>query len=481
MSGLLLADIASSAHAYTHAPSTLEVAATQERLETALKGCDDGELFFEYCHHDKLVWSEGKVKSASCGSRRGMGLRAIQGASCFFAHGSALTPSGLEDLILGLAIPCSGQDFSRTENSKAHLTLFSTDDPLETANFAERIAFVAELDALARQNPLVADVTIILSSEWQAISGLRPYHLPWHDHRPRTELSISVTLKRNEVRSSGSDSLGGREGFARIMANGQQVVKNALAQAEIMLEAKPCQAGQMDVLLGSGWTGILLHEAIGHGLEGDFNRKQTSVFSALMGQRIASKGVTVLDNGTVMNHRGSLHVDDEGTKTQATTLIEDGVLVGYMQDRHNARLMGTQSTGNGRRQSYAHLPMPRMTNTYMQSGTVSQQDMLSEVKEGIYAVSFGGGSVDITSGQFVFNCTEAYLIRNGMIEHPVQGASIIGMGAEALRGIRHVGDDFALDAGMGVCGKEGQWVPVGVGQPSLLISGLNVGGSEKSS
>ncbi len=481
MSSLLLADNASLAHERDHAPSRLETAVVQQRLQSALKGCDDGELFLEYCHYDKLVWSEGKVKSASCGSRRGMGLRAIQGTSCFFAHGSTLTPAGLEDLITGLAIPAQGQEFYRTEATEEKHKLFSGDDPLESADFNERVAFVAELDSLARQNPLVADVTITLNSEWQAISGLRPYHVPWHDHRPRTELGISVILKRGEIRASGSDSLGGREDFTRIMAGGTQVLKNALAQAENMLEAKPCQAGQMDVLLGSGWTGILLHEAIGHGLEGDFNRKQTSVFSALMGQRIASSGVTVLDNGTVGNHRGSLHVDDEGTRTQATTLIEDGVLVGYMQDRHNARLMNTQSTGNGRRQSYAHLPMPRMTNTYMQGGEASHDEILAEVKDGIYAVSFGGGSVDITSGQFVFNCTEAYLVRNGMIEHPVQGASIIGMGAEALRGIRHVGNNFALDAGMGMCGKDGQWVPVGVGQPSLLIGGLNVGGSKKSS
>jgi TldD protein len=322
-------------------------------------------------------------------------------------------------------------------------------------------------------------VSVALAASHQQIEILRPDGARLRDVRPMARLNISVIVEQDGRRESGSAGGGGRTGLDGLMdpATWQPMAREALRVALVNLRAEAAPAGTFDVVLGPGWPGILLHEAIGHGLEGDFNRKQTSAFAGLMGQRIASPGVTVLDDGTIPDRRGSITIDDEGTPSARNVLIEDGILVGYMQDRQNARLMGVAPTGNGRRESYAHAPMPRMTNTYMQSGNVAPADILADLKDGIYAVGFGGGQVDITNGKFVFSCTEAYRVKNGVVGAPVKGATLIGDGATALTKIRAVGNDMALDPGMGTCGKAGQWVPVGVGQPTLLIGGLTVGGS----
>ena len=482
MTGLLFADepFTTMAELMSAHPSRLEVAPTAARVTEALRGCQDGELFLEYSHQDRLTFSEGKVKSAAFRSSRGMGLRATVEGRSYFGYSSNLDPAGLETLIDHLALADEHHSFATPGDPHAASSVFYTsDDPLLSADFQARVAFLSDLDRIARRHPLVQDVTLTLIGNWQVIAGLRPQHPLYHDIRPRAELGIAVVMKRGETRASGSESVGGREGFARLLAEGSPALERALQQAETMLDAEDGQAGEMDVVLGAGWPGILLHEAVGHGLEADFNRKGTSVFTALMGKQVASKGVTVVDNGTLAGRRGSLHCDDEGTPTQSTTLIEDGILVGYLHDRLNAAMMGTSSTGNGRRQSAAHLPMPRMTNTYMLDGSDTEDDLIGAIDDGLYAVSFGGGSVDITSGQFVFNCTEAYRIANGKVSHPIRGASLIGLGSKALKGICGIANNSRLDPGMGTCGKNGQWVPVGVGQPALSIKGLKVGGARQ--
>jgi TldD protein len=337
-----------------------------------------------------------------------------------------------------------------------------------------------EIDAYARAlDPRVVQVSATIAASLQEVFILRPEGGLVSDIRPMARLNVSVIVEHEGRRESGGTGGGGRFGLTSLMqpAHWQAAVKEALRIALVNLDAVPAPAGVMDVVLGAGWPGILLHEAIGHGLEGDFNRKKTSAFAGLMGQQIASKGVTVLDDGTIPDRRGSITIDDEGTPSGKNILIEDGVLVGYMQDRQNARLMGVAPTGNGRRESHAHIPMPRMTNTYMLGGNADPADIVASLKDGIYAVGFGGGQVDITNGKFVFSCTEAYRVQNGKIGAPVKGATLIGDGATALKQIRAIGNDMAMDPGIGNCGKAGQWVPVGVGQPTLLIGGLTVGGS----
>jgi TldD protein len=318
-----------------------------------------------------------------------------------------------------------------------------------------------------------------MAADWQSIEIIRADGQTYRDVRPLVRFNVSIVTDDGKQQGTGSHGLGGRGNVLDYVTEDvwQGAVREALRQSLVALDARPAPAGEMDVLLGPGWPGILLHEAIGHGLEGDFNRKGTSAFAGLLGQRIASPGVTVVDDGTIPNRRGSLSIDDEGTPSQCNTLIEDGILVGFMQDRMNARLMGVQPTGNGRRQSYAHIPMPRMTNTYMLSGDKEPEEILKSIKKGLHAVSFGGGQVDITSGKFVFSCTEAYLIEDGRITAPVKGATIIGAGADALTRISMVGNDMALDTGIGTCGKQGQGVPVGVGQPTLRLDRITVGGT----
>jgi TldD protein len=361
-----------------------------------------------------------------------------------------------------------------------NLKLYTDADPMADASFAGKIDLLKEIDAFTRAlDPRIIQVSATIAAGLQEVEILRPEGLRLSDIRPMARLNISVIVEQNGRRESGGMGGGGRYGLARLMepAHWQGVAREALRIALVNLDAVPAPAGTMDVVLGAGWPGILLHEAIGHGLEGDFNRKKTSAFAGLMGQQIAARGVTVLDDGTIPDRRGSISVDDEGTPSAKNVLIEDGVLVGYMQDRQNARLMGVAPTGNGRRESHAHIPMPRMTNTYMLGGEADPADILAGLKDGIYAVGFGGGQVDITNGKFVFSCTEAYRVQNGVVGAPVKGATLIGDGATALKQIRAIGNDMKLDPGIGNCGKAGQWVPVGVGQPSLLIGGLTVGGS----
>jgi TldD protein len=358
--------------------------------------------------------------------------------------------------------------------------LYSDEDPMLQATFPAKIDVLREIDDFARGlDKRVVQVSAVLAASHQEVLILRPDGVLVTDTRPMSRLNVSIIVEENGQRESGTSGGGGRAGLIGLISrdNWEPAVREALRIALVNLDAEPAPAGVMDVVLGPGWPGILLHEAIGHGLEGDFNRKGSSAFAGLMGQQIASKGVTGLDDGTIPDRRGSITVDDEGTPSAKNTLIEDGVLVGYMQDRQNARLMGGAPTGNGRRESYAHAPMPRMTNTYMLSGPDEPAALVADLKDGIYAVGFGGGQVDITNGKFVFSCTEAYRVKNGVVGAPVKGATLIGDGATALKQIRGIGNDMALDPGMGNCGKAGQWVPVGVGQPTLMIGGLTVGGA----
>ena len=374
------------------------------------------------------------------------------------------------------AAPACSPPPPRATNSR----LYSDANPLTGTAFADRTAALAKIDAYARaRDPRVKQVMCSLFGEWQAVQIVRADGTRVADLRPLVRMNISVVVEQDGRRESGSHGTGGRFGYDRMLGEAFMYagVDEALRQALLALESRPAPAGEVPVVLGPGWPGILLHEAIGHGLEGDFNRKQTSAFAGLMGQRIGAKGVTVVDDGTIPDRRGSLTVDDEGTPTGRTVMIEDGILTGFIQDRMNARLMGVPATGNGRRQSYAHVPMPRMTNTVMLGGSAEPEEMIRSVKRGLYAVNFGGGQVDITSGKFVFSASEAYLIEDGRVTTPVKGATLIGNGPDALLKIEMVGNDPAMDAGIGTCGKNGQGVPVGVGQPTLKMSGLTVGGT----
>ncbi len=450
-------------------------------LRDAVAGADDGELFLERRRSEVLTWDDGRVKTASYDASEGFGLRAVRGETAGYAHSTDVSEQSLKRAVATarLAVGDGGgtmADAPPATNQK----LYSDHDPMADAEFPVKIETLAEIDAFARGlDKRVVQVSAILAASLQEVVILRPEGHAVTDTRPMTRLNVSVIVEENGRRESGMSGGGGRYALTGLIQpdHWQDAAREALRIALVNLEAVAAPAGVMDVALGAGWPGILLHEAIGHGLEGDFNRKKSSAFAGLMGQRIASKGVTVLDDGTLPDRRGSISVDDEGTPSNATTLIEDGILVGYMQDRQNARLMGVKPTGNGRRQSYAHAPMPRMTNTYMLSGDAKPDEIVGDVKDGIYAIGFGGGQVDITNGKFVFSCTEAYLVENGKIGAPVKGATLIGDGATALKQIRAVGNDMALDPGIGNCGKNGQWVPVGVGQPTLLIGGLTVGGS----
>ena len=450
-------------------------------LRDAVAGADDGELFLERRKAEMLAFDDGRVKTASYDASQGFGLRAVRGETAGYAHSSEINEHSLKRAVetARLAVGDGGgtlADAPQATNQK----LYGDSDPMADAAFEVKIDTLAEIDAYARAlDNRVIQVSASLAASLQEVVILRPEGHHVNDVRPMTRLNVSVIVEENGRRESGSSGSGGRFALTGLIAaeHWKAAAKEALRIALVNLEAVPAPAGVMDVVLGPGWPGILLHEAIGHGLEGDFNRKKSSAFSGLMGQQIAAKGVTVLDDGTIPDRRGSITVDDEGTPSGKNTLIEDGVLVGYMQDRQNARLMDVAPTGNGRRESYAHIPMPRMTNTYMLSGEASPKDILADLKDGIYAVGFGGGQVDITSGKFVFSCTEAYQVRNGEVGAPVKGATLIGDGATALKHIRAVGNDMSLDPGIGNCGKNGQWVPVGVGQPTLMIGGLTVGGS----
>jgi TldD protein len=415
----------------------LDRAGAERQLRDATQGCEDGELFLEYRESEAISIDDGRIRSASYDATRGFGLRAVAGEAAGYAHAGELSDAAL---------------------SRA-----------AAAVKAVRQGHSGALDIAPRA----------ITGEWQAVQILRPDGQRFADLRPLVRFNVSVVVAEGDRRETGSFGTGGRFAYDRVLGSDswKRGVDEALRQALVNLGSVPAPAGEMEVVLGPGWPGILLHEAIGHGLEGDYNRKKTSAFAGLLGQRIAAPGVTVVDDGTMPDRRGSLTVDDEGTPSGRTTLIEDGILVGFLQDRQNARLMGVAPTGNGRRQSYAHSPMPRMTNTVMLGGAHTPEEVLASVKRGLYAVNFGGGQVDITSGKFVFSASEAYLIENGKIGAPVKGATLIGNGPDALTKVSMVANDMALDPGIGTCGKQGQGVPVGVGQPTLKLTGLTVGGT----
>ncbi len=459
----------------------LDEATALQILRSATDGADDGELFLERKRSEGISLDDGRIKTASYDASQGFGLRAVRGEVAGYAHSTDISENALRRAseTARLAVGSGGGTMAPPpKGTNQHL--YAHANPMADATFAVKIDTLREIDAFTRAlDPRVVQVSASVAAGLQEVEILRPEGLRLTDIRPMARISISVIVEQNGRRESGGTGGGGRYGLARLMepAHWQSVAREALRIALVNLDAVPAPAGTMDVVLGPGWPGILLHEAIGHGLEGDFNRKKTSAFAGLMGQRIAAPGVTVLDDGTMPDRRGSISFDDEGTPSQRNVLIEDGILVGYMQDRQNARLMGVAPTGNGRRESFAHIPMPRMTNTYMLGGSDDPAGIVASLKDGIYAVGFGGGQVDITNGKFVFSCTEAYRVRNGVVGEAVKGATLIGDGATALKHIRAIGNDMALDPGIGNCGKAGQWVPVGVGQPTLMIGGLTVGGS----
>jgi len=459
----------------------LDEAAALATLRAATAGADDGELFLERRRAESLVLDDGRIRQATYDASQGFGLRAVRGEVAGYAHSTEISETSLRRAseTARLAVGQGGGTLAPPPRG-TNTRLYRPDDPMADAAFPVKIELLREIDAHARAlDPRVVQVSATLSASLQEVEILRPEGTRLADIRPMARLNVSVMIEENGRREQGGMGKGGRYGLAALMSpdTWKPMIAEALRIAQVNLGAVEAPAGVMDVVLGPGWPGILLHEAIGHGLEGDFNRKETSAFAGLMGKQIASKGVTVLDDGTIPDRRGSISIDDEGTPSAKNVLIEDGVLVGYMQDRQNARLMGVAPTGNGRRESFAHIPMPRMTNTYMLAGKDDPAGIVASLKDGIYAVGFGGGQVDITSGKFVFSCTEAYRVRNGVVGEAVKGATLIGDGATALKGIRAIGNDLQLDPGIGNCGKAGQWVPVGVGQPTLLIQGLTVGGA----
>ncbi len=447
----------------------------------ALAGCDDGELFLELARSEALRWDDGRLKSASFDERAGFGLRAVAEERTGFAHSSEVSEEALRRAGATVRAVRAGYEGTLAAAPRGtNRALYPADDPTGQIPFEAKVKLLEEVDAFARAlDDKVRQVTVAFSSSWQAVAIVRPDGVVRTDFRPLVRFDVSVITERGERRGTGFHGYGGREHPARYLAEERwkAAVEEALRQSLVSLEAIAAPAGEMDVVLGPGWPGILLHEAVGHGLEGDFNRKGTSAFAGLIGQRVAAEGVTVVDDGSIPGRRGSLTIDDEGTPTGPTVLIEDGILRGYMQDRMNARLMGMEPTGNGRRESHAHPPLPRMTNTFMQAGPHDPEEIIRSVKKGLYAVSFGGGQVDITSGNFVFSCTEAYLIEDGRITAPVKDATLIGNGKDALTRVHMVGNDLKLDEGIGTCGKAGQGVPVGVGQPTMRLDALTVGGT----
>ncbi len=471
----------------TTANSELPIAI--ETLQSVLSNmlpahADDGDLYIEHGVSESLALEEGRVKHVSASTHQGMGARVIKGESAGHAFtdrfdSAALMQAGKS----ARAIAESGQNIAPVSihQAKSSPSLYQAINPSDAVDFLQRKLLLEELDALARSlDPRVVQVFANVSSSFSDIHIIRMDGRHIHDARPLVRMNISVVVEQNDKRETGSAGGGGRFALSRLTEGEQakQLVHEAIRLALLNLDAHDTPAGNMPVVLGPGWPGILLHEAIGHGLEGDFNRKGTSVFSDKMGQRVAAKGITVVDDGTIPERRGSLTVDDEGTDTNRTVLIEDGILTGYLLDKQNARLMGMEATGNGRRESYAHPVLPRMTNTFMLAGSDTPDDIIASLDKGIYAVNFGGGQVDITSGKFVFTTSEAYYVENGKIQYPVKGATLIGSGHEVLQKVSMIGNDLELDPGVGTCGKGGQSVPVGVGLPTIRIDELTVGGTE---
>jgi TldD protein len=451
--------------------------------EIATHRVDDADLYFQYTRSEGWSLEEGIVKTGSFSIDQGVGVRAVSGEKTAFAYSDDISEASLLDAArtvraIGAA---SGKGRVKVPARKvaASRVLYPGLDPIASLDSTAKVSLLGRVETLARaKDPRVVQVMAGLASEWDVVMVARADGTLAADVRPLVRLSVSVIAEQNGRRESGSGGGGGRFGLAyfdeaRIASYVDEAVNAALTN----LESRPAPAGEMTVVLGPGWPGILLHEAIGHGLEGDFNRKGSSAFSGRIGKRVAAKGVTVLDDGTLADRRGSLNIDDEGHASQRNVLIEDGILRGYIQDSLNARLMGVKPTGNGRRESYAHVPMPRMTNTYMLGGDKAPEEIVASIKKGLYATNFGGGQVDITSGKFVFSASEAYWVENGKILYPVKGATLVGNGPDALTRVTLIGNDMGLDPGVGTCGKEGQSVPVGVGQPTLRIDGLTVGGT----
>ena len=446
----------------------------------ALGRCDDGELYLQYTTSEAFGFDDGRLKTADFNTQAGFGLRGVSGETTAFAHANELSEAAIRRAAATMAVLDPSAGTKAPPPRRTNATLYTDADPLSLVPFARKVALCQQIDAAARaRDPRVAQVSVSLAASWSVIEIVRSDGFVGHDVRPLVRLNVQIVAEANGRRETGFHGLGGRHLYDTLFdeAVWGRAIDMALAQALVNLDSVAAPAGEMTVVLGPGWPGVLLHEAIGHGLEGDFNRKGTSAFSGRVGERVAAPGVTVVDDGAIGERRGSLSIDDEGTPTQCTTLIEDGILKGYLQDRMNARLMGVAPTGNGRRENFAHAPMPRMTNTFMRAGNDDPGEILARVKNGIYAKSFGGGQVDITSGKFVFSCTEAYRIENGRLGAPIKGATLIGDGPTVLTRVTAIGNDLALDEGVGICGKGGQSVPAGVGQPTLLVEGLTVGGT----
>ncbi|RUM97229.1 metalloprotease TldD [Pseudaminobacter arsenicus] len=447
-----------------------------------INGTDDGELYLEYSESEALMFDNGRLKTANFNTDQGFGLRAVAGEASGYAHSSELSEAALlraADAVSAVKGGYSGKLAPAPARTNRHL--YTDENPIPSPSFEAKARLLQDMDAWLRaRDPRVRQVTASLASSWQHVEILRADGQMVSDMRPLVRLNVSVVVGEGDRQESGSYGMGGRKGFGEFLVEDswKLAAEEALRQALVNLRAIPAPAGTFDIVLSNGWPGVMLHEAVGHGLEGDFNRKKTSAFAGLMGSQVAAKGVTVVDDGTIAERRGSLTIDDEGTPSNRNVLIEDGKLVGYMQDRQNARLMGMEPTGNGRRQSYAHEPMPRMTNTYMTGGDMEPDEIIASVKKGVYAVSFGGGQVDITSGKFVFGCTEAYMIEDGKVTQPIKGAMLIGNGPDAMHRVSMVGNDMQLDTGIGMCGKAGQGVPVGVGQPHLRMNQMTVGGTQ---
>jgi TldD protein len=444
---------------------------------------DDADLYFQYTRSEGWSLEEGIVKTGSFSIDQGVGVRAVAGEKTAFAYSDDISEASLMDAALTVrSIAASGQNRRvKTPARKVagSRSLYGGQDPIGSLDSTAKVELLGRVEKLARaKDPRVVQVMAGLASEYDVVMVARADGTLAADVRPLVRLSVTVIAEHQGRREMGSGGGGGRFGLAYFTDDQiAEYVNDAVKAALTNLDARPAPAGEMTVVLGPGWPGVLLHEAIGHGLEGDFNRKGSSAFSGRIGQRVAAKGVTVLDDGTIADRRGSLNVDDEGHASQRNVLIEDGILKGYLQDAMNARLMGVKPSGNGRRESYAHVPMPRMTNTYMLGGDKDPKEIVASIKKGLYATNFGGGQVDITSGKFVFSASEAFWVENGKIQYPVKGATIVGSGPESLKKVTMIGNDMRLDSGVGTCGKEGQSVPVGVGQPTLRIEGLTVGGT----
>ena len=451
-------------------------------VDDALHGADDGELFLEYTQSESLVFDDGRLKSATFDESQGFGLRALAGEATGYAHASELSEDAIERASTTVRAVLAGHSGTQADGPRGtNRALYAPVNPLREMPFERKVKLLEEIDEYARSSDgRIRQVSASLLGEWQAVLIVRGDGRRASDIRPLVRLNVSVVVEQDGRMEAGYDGAGGRAAYDGWFepANWRGQVDEALRQALVNLESVPAPAGEMPVVLGPGWTGVLLHEAVGHGLEGDFNRKRTSTFSGRIGEQVAARGVTVVDDGTMADRRGSLTIDDEGTPTGRTVLIEDGILKGYMQDRLNARLMGVAPTGNGRRESYAHHPMPRMTNTFMLAGGEAPEDILQSVDRGLYCVHFGGGQVDITSGKFTFSCTEAYKIEDGKVGAPVKGATLIGNGPEVMNRVSMIGHDLELDHGIGTCGKNGQGVPVGVGQPTVRVDAITVGGTE---